>query len=79
MEKSKGHLEFRLGPNGLQEYFIKWGEVYRAPISDAIMTDGYRTGRWECSIRHWEQYMKYDPSPRHNAGNGQNDNLNCHV
>jgi len=52
-EVSAGHLDFF----GDYEYFSRIGwsrEVYKAPRSDAIMPNGYRTGRWECTYDQWE-------------------------
>ena len=58
VEKSKGHRCF-CRPAGLQsstptvEYFEKGGEIFRAPVSNPVMTDGYRCGRFECHSRQW--------------------------
>ena len=43
MDKSEGHLGFADG----FEFFLRNGNLYQAPLSDVIMPDGYRTGRWE--------------------------------
>lgn len=37
------------------EFFLREGEVYRAPLQSPVMTDGYRCGRWECSATHFER------------------------
>ena len=44
-EKSKGHRGFILG----YEYYVHHfnGHLYRAPIANPVMPDGYRAGRWE--------------------------------
>lgn len=48
--KSKRHLGFF----GDYEYFDRLNAgVYKAHRSDVIMPDGYRTGRWECTSKHW--------------------------
>ena len=38
------------------EFFVRNGEVLRAPISNAVMPDGYRAGRWECSKEHFDKF-----------------------
>jgi len=70
MEKSKGHICFaqtainefcfdyveffeRLGESPLLDYEL---QVFRAPVTNVIMPDGYRCGRWECSRKHFDQY-----------------------
>jgi hypothetical protein len=54
--KSKGHLEFI----GKHEYYVNSeGQLYRAPISSPVMTDGYRSGRFESEPRKdWEPALK---------------------
>ena len=47
--KSKGHLSFF----GNYEYFEFNSVVFKAHKSDVVMPDGYRTGRWECTMSHW--------------------------
>jgi hypothetical protein len=43
--QSKGHCRFR----GSYEYFTREnGDLFKAPLSDVIMPDGRRTGRWVC-------------------------------
>jgi len=62
MDESKEHIVWAqsLGCNGepvtTYEYYSRDGEVYRAPISSVVMPDGYRSGRWECSLDKWHQY-----------------------
>lgn len=53
--KSKGHLFFvkiQRNPEMMEmvEYYQRDRTVRRAPLSDAIMPDGFRTGRYECAI-----------------------------
>jgi hypothetical protein len=43
-EKSKGHIAFI---DDVELFKRANGDLYRAPISDVIMPDGYRSGRWE--------------------------------
>lgn len=38
------------------EFYVRDGEVYRAPLNAVIMTDGYRCGRWEGSQAHFEKF-----------------------
>jgi hypothetical protein len=52
MEKSLNHICFA----GQFEFYIRDGEVYRAPASACIMSDGCRCGRWECSVGHWSTF-----------------------
>jgi hypothetical protein len=52
IKKSKGHIKFIW--NNTYEYFDRNGEVFLAPVHNPIMTDGYRSGRWECSRSHYE-------------------------
>lgn len=54
--ESKGHLAFAGGSAGTVEFFTHDGAVYRAPVSNAIMPDGYRTGRFECSLKMFENF-----------------------
>lgn len=51
-QKSKGHICFR----GSFEFFEGAGEVFRAHVSNVIDTTGRRSGRWECSIAHFERF-----------------------
>ena len=46
-EKSKDHLRFIRDT----EYFSRDGSMYRSSVSNPVMTDGYRCGRWECYDR----------------------------
>ena len=50
--KSKGHICFQ----GEFEFFARGGEVFRAKLSDVIDIWGYRFGRWECSVAHYERF-----------------------
>jgi hypothetical protein len=54
MEKSKGHISFSFDKKW--ELFEKNGEVFIAPVDNAIMTDGRRVGRWESSISHFMHF-----------------------
>jgi hypothetical protein len=62
MEESKGHLFWaayteaggELTTN--IEFYVRDGEVFRAPMSNAIMPDGYRVGRWECKKELFDKY-----------------------
>ena len=56
--ESRGHLcwvRIHLNPecSDLVEYFERDGEVKRAHVSEAVMPDGYRTGRFECKMSQW--------------------------
>lgn len=35
------------------EYFERGDSVYQAPITDPVMPDGYRAGRWTCTKAAW--------------------------
>lgn len=49
---SDGHIRFA----GEWEYFKRDDQqVYRAPINAPILTDGCRSGRWECAVDHWDR------------------------
>ncbi len=48
-DQSQGHLAYDSNGN---EWYERDGEVYRAPVYRPVMTDGYRCGRWECSMEH---------------------------
>ena len=62
MQESKGHLfwasrtecggELTLNT----EFFVRDGYVFRAPMSNAVMPDGYRVGRYECTIKLFEKF-----------------------
>lgn len=58
--ESKGHICFAKRYIGemldTTEFFERDGNVFRAPISDAIMPDGYRTGRFECSKELFDRF-----------------------
>lgn len=54
IEKSSGHICF----NGNYEYFSYEGEIYKAPLSNCINVQGFRDGRWECSVSHAKLYPK---------------------
>ncbi|HEY8414379.1 MAG TPA: hypothetical protein VIK99_01270 [Thermaerobacter sp.] len=48
LEKSRGHLAWVITDDGrVLEYFSVGGDIYRAPASAPVMTDGIRYGRWE--------------------------------
>jgi hypothetical protein len=52
MERSIGHLAF-IGPF---EYFIRHGEIYRAPAANPLDINGIRQGaRFECPASQWER------------------------
>ena len=53
-DKSIGHVEFL----GTFEYFIRNGELYRAPIHNPVFPDGYRVGRWEAPAWQIDSAMK---------------------
>lgn len=38
--------------NGL-EFFVREGGVYRAPVTNVVMPDGFRAGRFECTLASW--------------------------
>jgi len=55
--ESAGHLAW-VRPEGggeVLEYFVRCGDVLRAPISCVVMPDGYRCGRFECPLSMWER------------------------
>lgn len=59
--ESKGHICFAKRYTDTEmletvEFFDRDGVVFRAPFSDVIMPDGYRTGRRECSRELFEKY-----------------------
>lgn len=54
MTKSTGHITFT--SDGLVEFYAQDGQVFRAPISNAIDIHGRRAGRWECSEAHFARY-----------------------
>jgi hypothetical protein len=54
--RSIGHIAFATGSAGVVEFFVRDGSVYRTPASACIMSDGYRCGRWECTLQHWSHY-----------------------
>jgi hypothetical protein len=62
MHESKRHIVWAQGLecNGelatTYEYCERNGDVYRAPLSSVVMPDGYRVGRWECSLSMWARY-----------------------
>lgn len=56
MDKSKGHILFAEGPRQVIEFFQRDGNVYRVPVAAPIMDDGYRIGRWESAVWHFEQF-----------------------
>ena len=49
-QKSMGHIAFgNMAPGGWAEFFIRNGELHRAPVDNPVMPDGFRCGRWQCS------------------------------
>lgn len=54
-QKSKGHIAFQSFKDFDVEFYVKNGEVYRAPLS-SVFENGYRIGRWECSVDHAIRY-----------------------
>lgn len=56
MKKSKGHICFGINAGNSTEFYQRDNEVYRAPVGNPIMPDGYRCGRWECSIVHFHRF-----------------------
>lgn len=54
--QSKGHQ----ANIGKFEYFtLESGELYRAPLANPIMTDGYRGGaRWEAPVHMAKDWME---------------------
>ena len=57
--KSNGHICFIVSDFGTMEYYVAGGELYRAPIDNCIDTrNGYRIGRWECSVEHFKLYYE---------------------
>jgi hypothetical protein len=58
MTESKGHICFASyhdTPDTVRwvEFFRRNCQVYIAPMLNAIMPDGYRSGRWECDEASW--------------------------
>ena len=63
MDKSSGHICFAQSqsiPDFVEtfEFFERKGEIYRAKISDAIMPDGFRTGRFEAKTEIFNKYKE---------------------
>jgi hypothetical protein len=56
MDQSKGHIAF--SHDGQSELFGRDGQIYIAPVSNVIMPDGYRCGRWECEAGHLNRYIQ---------------------
>jgi hypothetical protein len=57
MEKCKGHICFVETEYGDYEWYTDGKELYRAPIGNVIdCRTGYRFGRWECSMAHYELF-----------------------
>lgn len=54
VKHSSGHIVAT--SDGTTEFYARDGEVYRAPMASPVMTDGYRCGRWECSLSHFGHY-----------------------
>ena len=57
---SKGHLcwLYRGEVEEPIEYFERDGEVRKAPASDVIMPDGYRSGRWVCNAGSYQKLLE---------------------
>jgi len=57
--ESKGHICWvkYSADSASFEFFARGSEVYQAPATSVIMTDGYRCGRWECSKAHFEHFQ----------------------
>ncbi len=51
-EKSKGHICF----NDNFEFYQCGNQVYRAALSNVIDIEGYRFGRWECSVPMFNRF-----------------------
>ena len=43
--KSRGHIGYAYG---FEFYEDEDGHLHRAPVTNAIGSDGYRYGKWEC-------------------------------
>lgn len=61
MEHSIGHICFAQRVTHPEitettEFFERNGNIFRAPLSNAVMPDGFRTGRLECNTELWKQY-----------------------
>ena len=59
MEKSKGFICFAIDGRIKNEFYLRDGEVFRAPMEAPIMSDGFRCGRWECSLANWERFKAF--------------------
>ena len=60
MRKSKGHVMF----TQVYEYFIheEQGDLYRAPLCNPVMRDGYRGGaRWEAPAHMAAEWLNSVP------------------
>lgn len=55
-DKSMHHYCFSL--DGKFEFFERNCSIYKAPMSNAIMPDGFRSGRFECYAHAWESHAK---------------------
>lgn len=48
IDQSRGHIAIiDCCEYGVFELFRRGGDIYRAPVHNPVMTDGYRCGRWE--------------------------------
>lgn len=62
MQESNGHLFWASHTecNGEltinTEFFVRDNKVFRAPMSNAVMPDGYRVGRFECSKELFDKF-----------------------
>lgn len=43
------------------EYYTCSDQLYKAPVSAVIMPNGYRSGRWECTLDHAKNYPSVYP------------------
>lgn len=47
-----------LTPDNKGEYLVKDDQVYIAPFSNVLQTNGDRLGRWECTLEHAKRYQE---------------------
>ena len=38
------------------EFFMRDGNIFTAPMSNALMPDGYRVGRFECTKKAFDEF-----------------------
>jgi hypothetical protein len=57
--KSEGHIGYGIVDNTVSEYFNRGDKVYRAPLYQAVMMNGQRSGRWFGSQEQMKDVQLY--------------------